>query len=361
MATRLAILLAERGHEVHILTYARPRSLPKDTPDGLHFHETQPQSYPLFRDIGTSYSLIESSAIIRLVKEENVRLDLINSHYAIPHALGADIAAQSLGIPSVATLHGSDVHTLGRHSAFRHSLSAVLNRQDSVTAVSNYLSEEAVRVFELVKRPTTIHNFIDYEVFKPFESEDGGKKEENGESMFVITHASNFRPIKNVPLLVKAFVKFAKDKDDVCLQLIGDGPEKSVAQSIVDHHDAQAKVQMLGVRDDIPRLFAKADVLVAPSRNESFGLTIGESLACETAVIGARVGGIPEVIRDGKDGLLFESGNQDELGSALQYMYGNPIACVEMGRNGRKRMMDVFDPESIVSQYESLFYSLTSN
>ena len=351
MASRLAEQMCKRGHEVHIFTYKRPLMSPKDG-EGWHYHEVPIIDHALFQDTGAPFSLTEAGAVIRAVKENGINLDIIHAHYAIPHVLAADIIARELGVSSIITLHGSDVHSLGRQSILKYSLASVLNRQTEVTAVSNYLASLASETFSLNKEIKVIHNFIDADVFKP---KPRKSRMHTPKDYFLITHASNFRPIKNVILLLEAFRRFSKDKTNVHLDLIGTGPDRERAERYVNYHDLSLKVSFLGVREDVPALFSNSDVLVVSSRNESFSLTAAEAMACSTPVIATRVGGLPEVVRDGIDGLLIESENVNELVAALEQLYKNPGERMRLGRNAREQIIKKFDVTKIVNSYENLY------
>jgi L-malate glycosyltransferase len=342
VATRLAMELSNRGHDIHYISYKKPFGLVKHQPN-LTLHEVKVSNYSLFREIGSLYTINLSNFIKKVVQEQN--LSIVNSHYGIPHAVSCYLAKQMIDFKSIVSLHGSDVHLFGDDEAFHDIMSHVLQNTDMLTTVSDYLADLSYKTFKLKTKPLVIYDFIDTNEFKPL----GIEREK------VIVHASNFRDIKRVPFLVNIFAKIAKDFPDWKLKLIGDGPDRITVARQVREYGIRDQVIFVDPHMDIPREFAEASILATPSKIESFGLTIGEGMACETPIWATNTGGIPEVCVDGETGFLFDPNDYEQAEEKLRHLMSDEHLRVEMGRKGRQFIKAKFDIKKIVDQYECLF------
>ena len=210
IATELGLTLAERGHEVHFLSYARPARL-SDFHPGVTFHRVQVTSYPLFRY--PPYDL----ALASLMREvaETRQLDVLHVHYAIPHAVTAALARDMLGSDRpriVTTLHGTDITIVGNERAYIPAICYGLARSDVVTAVSQWLRDETIAMFNPATPVEVVPNFVDPQRFRPRERSacrDGivpaGRR--------VISHVSNFRPVKRMGDVIEIFAGLARTVD----------------------------------------------------------------------------------------------------------------------------------------------------
>lgn len=346
VATRLGIELAKlKEYEVHFLFYKEPfflKEADKEVDFKVHLVETP--SYALFSDIGSPFTIQSASKMVEIVKSE--KIDLIHSHYVIPHAVSAYLASKNVDVKTVATTHGSDTHTLGELASYQPIVGMALQQSSAVTSVSRYLARETERVFDLAQNSVeVVYNFIEPDEFRPLTNE----RQKN------IIMASNFRPIKQIPLMVEIFACVSDQFPEWKLNLVGYGPEYPVAMRRSRELHIKSKVNFLGVRRDIPTLVSNASILASTSQLESFGLTIAEGMSCETPVFAPNSGGIPEICLDGENGLLFDLENKEDAVEKLTKLMENEELRKKLGQNGRKRIIDQFSPIPIVNKYDQVY------
>lgn len=342
LATRLAIELAKRDHDVHYISYKRPFGLIADI-EHITLHQVPLGSYSLFSEIGNLYTINLANFIAKVVKQESI--EVVNSHYAIPHAVSGYLASQLVKFKSVVTLHGSDTHLLGQQEAFRDVVGLALRNSEELTAVSHYLADLSVETFQLPTKPHVIYDFIDIDEFRP-----GPEHRPN-----VIVHASNFREIKRVPFLVETFGRVAQDHPDWRLRLIGDGPDRIKCLRLARQLKIRNQIDFVEPHMNIPHDFANAAILACPSRVESFGLTIGEGMSCETPIWASTGGGIPEVCVDGETGELFDPEDNDEAEEDLRRLMDDENRRRRMGKKAREVVSEKFSMKQIVTEYERTF------
>ncbi|MFZ5432949.1 MAG: N-acetyl-alpha-D-glucosaminyl L-malate synthase BshA [Calditrichota bacterium] len=350
VATELGLALAERGHEIHFFSTARPFRLGAFRP-GVYFHEVPVVHYSLFEH--TPYTLTLSSTLYETIKQHG--LDVIHAHYAIPHAAAAYLAKQMGGgkPPVVTTLHGTDITLVGSHAAYAPVVKFTIDSSDRATAVSQFLAETTCQRIGVTREIRVIPNFVCQTIYR--RTERPVLREllaPNG--MPVLLHISNFRPVKRVHDLMHAFIEVRKHLR--CrLLLVGDGPERARAEQIAQEAGVLEDVLCLGNQTEIVELLSIADVYCLPSETESFGLSALEAMACEVPVVASRVGGLPEVVADGETGYLFEMGNPKEMAERILQICGDPQRRREMGQAARERAITLFPQEKIVGEYEALY------
>lgn len=354
VATELGIALAERGHEVHFITYQQPFRLPSFLPR-VWFHEVDVGRYPLFEY--PPYDLALAVRMHEVVRER--QLDVLHCHYAIPHATSAWIAREMLresgsDVRVVTTLHGTDITIVGQERSFYTITRFSIEKSDAVTAVSEYLREETYRAFGCVGcNVEVIHNFIDPIEFDRSRHEFPitgsvvqGRK--------VLMHISNFRPVKRVRDIVRVFAKVNAEVPSV-LVMIGDGPDRSDAEAEARELGVGAHVLFLGKIDAIAPLLAGADLFLLTSDRESFGLSALEALASGVPVLGYATGGLPEVVTDGITGCLRAVGDIDGLASAGIGLLQDTARWHAMSHAGAADARRRFTRDAIVAQYEALY------
>jgi N-acetyl-alpha-D-glucosaminyl L-malate synthase BshA len=356
VATELGIQLADRGHEVHFISYAQPFRLGHFR-ERVFFHEVEMEDYPLFEH--PPYSLALAVAIDDTARKE--RLDLVHVHYAIPHATSAWVAREMMAherdLPIVTTLHGTDITLVGLHPSFRSITRFSILRSQGLTAVSQYLKDETVRDFEVPgERIEVVPNFIDTEVWRPGKEPchraalaPGGEK--------IVMHISNFRPVKRVEDVVEIFARIA-ERVPARLVFVGDGPERPRALDRAEELGVRPHVLFLGKHASVDELLACADVLLLPSENESFGLAALEAMASGAPVIASLVGGLPEVVEHGESGFLYPPGCVDDMAAAAIELLSDPELHARMAAAGRRIAIERFSAASVVPRYEAIYERL---
>jgi N-acetyl-alpha-D-glucosaminyl L-malate synthase BshA len=354
VATELGIALAQRGHEVHFVTYKQPFRLPTFLPR-VYFHEVDVGRYPLFEF--PPYDLALAVRMHEVVREHG--LDLLHCHYAIPHATSAWITKQMLreeqrDIRVVTTLHGTDITIVGQDPSFHSITKFSIEKSDALTAVSQYLQQETRDAFGCTACGIeVIPNFIDPDVYardrytgveRP--SFDGGRR--------VLMHISNFRRVKRVLDVVRVFAR-ANEAVPSVLVMVGDGPDRHDAEQEARRLGVERHVQFLGKIDSVAPLLAAADLFLLPTDAESFGLSALEALASGTPVIGTNVGGLPEVVRDGETGVLCGVGDVDGMSAAAIGLLSDQGKWRSMSEAGARDARARFAKDDIVQRYENLY------
>jgi N-acetyl-alpha-D-glucosaminyl L-malate synthase BshA len=354
VATELGIALAARGHEVHFITYSQPFRLPAFQPR-IFFHEVDVGRYPLFEY--PPYDLALAVRMHEVVRKHG--LDLLHVHYAIPHATSAWIAREMLEetgetIRIITTLHGTDITIVGQDPSFHPITKFSIEKSHRITAVSHYLREETIRAFGCAGCDVqVIHNFIDPGVYDRARYPATLRDQVNGDRR-VLMHVSNFRPVKRVRDVVRIFAQVQKAVASA-LVMVGDGPDRVVAEEEARVLGVTDSVFFLGRLDAVAPLLAGADLFLLPSQSESFGLSALEALASGTPVIATNAGGLREVIRDGETGVLCPVGDVDAMASAAIDILRDRARWETMGRAAAADARDRFDIDQILAQYESLY------
>lgn len=315
VATELGKALAGRGHIVHFINRSAPFRLGTFSKN-ICYHEVEAMQYPVFES--PFYSLALATKIAEVATYE--KLDVVHAHYAIPHALSAMLARQMLEescsevkcFRLATTLHGTDITVVGADSSMHGAVRLAINKSDGVTAVSEYLKRETVKLFDPKREVEVIPNFVDTELFYRMPRAREIREKLGLGSEKVCIHISNFRPVKRIRDVLKTFYVIA-NKIPATLLLVGDGPERSEAEVWVRENGIADHVRFLGKIDDIVPLLSVSDLMLMPSKGESFGLAALEAMACGVPVIVTNMGGFPEFIGNGKHGYLVELGNVGQM------------------------------------------------
>jgi len=353
VATELGKALADKGHEVHFITYNQPVRL-SSLSQNIHFHEVFVEEYPLFHY--QPYELALSSKLVAMVKLFDI--EILHVHYAIPHAYAAYMAKQMLkefgiDIPIVTTLHGTDITLVGSHPNYKTAVEFSINKSDSVTAVSESLKKDTLRLFKIKKEIKVIYNFIDFEKYAMLgdtECERGAlaKDEEK-----IITHISNFRPVKRISDVISIFYK-VQQKINAKLLMVGDGPERDKAEKKAIELGIGEKVMFLGNTSELNKILCLSDLFLLPSETESFGLAALEAMAAKTPVISTNSGGLPEVNMNGKTGYLSNVGDTDEMSDNAIYILEDDNRLKEFKMNAFN-FAKKFSIENILPLYEDVY------
>ena len=356
VATELGMALADKGHEVHFVTYNQPVRLDFISHD-LHFHEVLMEEYPLFQY--QPYELALSTKLVEVVSKYN--LEILHVHYAIPHAYAAYMAKMMLkekgiDIKVVTTLHGTDITLVGSHPSYKTAVEFSINNSDVVTSVSESLKQDTLRLFTITNEIKVVHNFIDTEKYDR-ESQNEcqriavAKPEER-----ILTHISNFRPVKRIEDVVKIFYNVQKEIPAKLL-MVGEGPEKRNAELLVKKLGISDSVIFLGNSHEIAKILCYTDVFLLPSKSESFGLSALEAMAAETAIISTNTGGLPEVNVHGVSGYLSNLGDVEDMSKNAVSILKDDAILLRFKANAKKHTKQ-FCLENILPVYEEIYSSV---
>lgn len=355
VATELGKALADKGHEIHFITYNQPVRL-EHFNSNISYHEVTIADYPLFEYV--PYETALTSKMVDVVKFE--KLDLLHVHYAIPHASAAYMAKmilqqQGINIPVVTTLHGTDITLVGKNPNYLPVVTFAMNMSDGLTAVSSSLRTDTYENFEVNKEIEVIHNFIDLKRFSKMHKEHFKKAiVPNGEKLIV--HTSNFRKVKRVQDVVYVFEKILKEIPSKLL-LIGDGPERTNAEQLCRDLNVCNEVRFLGKQEAIEEILSVSDLFIMPSETESFGLAALEAMACQVPVISTNSGGMPELNVHGYTGFLSNVGDVDDMAKNAISLLSDEVKLAEFKHNALTHAKK-FDIHKIMPLYENYYIKI---
>jgi len=352
VATELGLELAHRGFEVHFISHRLPFRL-RAFESHVFFHEAMPATYPVFDQVPYNLALATKMAEVA----EHHRLECIHVHYAMPFATSAWLARQlvlpkQLGV--VTTLHGTDITVVGVEPAYFRMTQFSIENSDRITAVSRFLKERAEDTFGIKRPIEVIYNFVDPRVFAP--RRRSGLRLAPAHTR-ILMHASNFRPVKNIPAVVQIFSEVRK-RIPSKLVMVGDGPEKAGAEQLARELRVERDVLFLGNQDLMEELLPLADVFLLPSTSESFGLVALEAMSAEVPVVASNAGGLPEVIEHGETGYLHDSGHIDGFVSSVLRLLGDESLRRAMGRRARRVARERFSADEMVARYIGVYDSM---
>jgi len=358
VATELGMELADRGHEVHFISYQQPIRLNIERAN-IHFHEVGVSNYPLFE-----YPPYDLALATRMAEVAEIySLDLLHVHYAIPHSVSALLARQMLAanggrrLSFVTTLHGTDITLVGTDRSYLPITRFSIEQSDGVTAISNYLRERTLQVFDIKHPLQVIYNFVNCDIYRRDPEIEKHRGEYAHADERILVHLSNFRPVKRVTDVVEIFDQVQRQVP-ARLLMIGDGPDRSPAEWLVRRKGIHERVHFLGKQGRVHEKLAIADLMLLPSQLESFGLAALEAMACEVPAVATRVGGVPEVIDDGKIGLLAEVGDVDTMARQAIELLSDEARLRQMGKRARIAAQTRFCSTRIIPEYENFYGSV---
>ncbi|MEQ8624669.1 MAG: N-acetyl-alpha-D-glucosaminyl L-malate synthase BshA [Vicingaceae bacterium] len=359
VATELGKALAAKGHQIHFISYQQPVRLDSFS-ENIFYHEVSVSDYPLFEY--PPYELVLASKLVDVVKFE--QLDILHVHYAIPHASAAYMAQQILKdegieIPFITTLHGTDITLVGKDNSFEPVITFAINHSTAVTTVSESLKKDTFEHFKVNREIEVIPNFVCIEGcdHPEVDLELRASMAPNGEH--ILAHVSNFRKVKRVKDVVKVFAKIRK-KMPVKLLLIGDGPDRYMAEAFCRDNGISDDLKVLGKVKDTERILSIADLFLLPSESESFGLAALEAMAAGVPVISSNTGGIPEVNKHGFSGFLSNVGDVNDMAkNAFELLSdAKKLEQFKLQAFGQAKKFDILN---ILPKYEQLYKKVLSS
>ncbi|MEM7372857.1 MAG: N-acetyl-alpha-D-glucosaminyl L-malate synthase BshA [Bacteroidota bacterium] len=352
VATELGKALAGRGHTIHFITYNRPIRLDLFS-ENIFYHEVRTKDYPLFDFI--PYESALGSTMVDVARYHN--LDLFHVHYAVPHASVAYLAKQILKangqhVPVVTTLHGTDITLVGKNKSYEPVVSFSIEQSDGVTAVSEFLRQATLDNFSIQSDIRVIPNFIDLSRFSR-QNKDHFRKiiASNGEK--IVLHTSNFRKVKRIEDVMHTFRQI-RAQIPARLLMIGDGPERPMAEELCREQGFCTDVNFLGNQNAVEEIYSIGDLFLMPSENESFGLAALEAMACGVPVISSNAGGLPELVINGKTGFTTGIGEVDLMAEKSLLLLENPDLHQEISKQAFEYAKR-FAIEEVVPRYETYY------
>ncbi len=352
VATELGLELANRGHQVHFISYANPIRLDTANPN-IHYHEVEVSNYPLFQY--PPYCLALASRMAEV--SECYGLDLLHVHYAIPHSISALLAQQmtavSRRLPFVTTLHGTDITLVGADRSYFGITKFSIEASNGVTSISEYLRRRTVEVFGVRNEIRVIQNFVNCEQYRPDPAARAASPlVPPGEKLLI--HVSNFRPVKRTPDCIRILAEVRKEAPGHLL-MVGDGPDRGPCEHLARELGVERNVSFLGKQSGVDRLFPLAHVLLLPSELEGFGLAALEAMACGVPPIATREGGVPELVRHGIDGYLEAVGDIGAQAARVVELLSDESRHRTLSAAARETAQSRFSTDLIIPQYEAYY------
>jgi len=351
VATELGLELANRGHEVHFITYANPIRLDPGIPR-IYYHEVEVSNYPLFQY--PPYCLALASRMAEVA--ENYELDLLHVHYAIPHSIAAMLAQQMMAprrrLPFITTLHGTDITLVGVDRSYFPITKFSIEKSDGITSISEDLRRNTCDVFGVQNEIRVIHNFVNTEIYQPMANRPNGEKR--------LMHISNFRPVKRVEDCIR-ILELVLKRTPAHLYMVGDGPDRPAAHGLARQLGVDKHVTFMGKQDHVERIFPRMHVLLMPSEMESFGLAALEAMACGVPPVATRVGGVPELVTHGEDGFLEPVGDIAAQAARVVELLTNQDRYQKMAAAARQTAVERFASSIIIPRYEQFYREIIAN
>ncbi len=352
VATELGLELSKRGHEIHFITYNQPVRL-ELLGNNVHYHEVNVPEYPLFHY--QPYELALSSKLVDMVKLHNI--EILHVHYAIPHAYAAYMAKkilieENIYVPIVTTLHGTDITLVGSHPFYKPAVTFSINKSDAVTAVSQSLKEDTLRLFDIKNEIDVVPNFIDLSKYNHTFTDCQRAMMANDDEK-IITHISNLREVKRVQDVISVFYNIQNEMP-AKLMLVGEGPEREKIEWRCQELGITEKVIFFGKSNEIDKILCFSDLFLLPSQTESFGLAALEAMASGVPVISSNTGGIPEVNIHGVSGFLSNVGDVDDMTKNALHILKDKNRLQTFKNSARKASLK-YDLHNIVPQYEAIY------
>lgn len=359
VATELGRHLARRGNTIHIISFDRPFRLAGAAgyEENLYFHQVHMMGYAVLKT--DCYTTAAAVKMAELVREEG--LEILHSHYAVPHAVSAMLAKQMCNgsaVRLVTTIHGTDITLVGSNPAYAPAVQMGLNQSDAIVSVSQWLARETEQRFDLNKRCEVIYNFVDSAHFARNHKDTARFREQFAKpEEKILLHISNFRPVKRVEDVILIFSHVAQAAPSILL-MVGDGPDREKAIELARDLHILNRVRFLGLQENIADFLSIADALLFPSQYESFGLAVLEAMACEVPVVCSDGGGLPEVMVHGETGYLCSVGAVKCMANRVLDILRNPEKAAVMGKAGRARAISHFSVDAALDAHEKLYQSL---
>jgi len=352
VATELGLELANRGHDVHFISYANPIRLDVGNPH-IHYHEVEVSTYPLFQF--PPYCLALASRMAEVA--ELYSLDLLHVHYAIPHSISAmlarDMVAPRRCLPFITTLHGTDITLVGMDRSYYPITKFSIEQSDGVTTISTDLKTRTIEVFGIASEIRVIRNFVNCDIYRPA-PKPGSCSQYAAPGEKLLMHLSNFRPVKRVQDCIRILHEVRKHVG-AHLLMVGDGPERGHAESLTRELGEEGHVTFMGKQNHVERLIPQADVLLLPSELESFGLVALEAMACGVPPVATRVGGVPELITHEVDGYLEAPGDIAAQADRVTALLTDEKLRERLSRAARETALTRFSSAQVIPLYEQYY------
>lgn len=282
----------------------------------------------IFTPLHVFFMYLSIRYLIKAIIKKNKSSTILHSHAIYPDGLVGGLIGRKYNILHICTVHGSDINILP--STNRLNLFMVkyaIKNCDYIVAVSNAIKEKINSIMKCTNNISVINNGANPEKFKIISKDIAKKRLGIDSNDRIILFVGNLKAVKGVSSLIGAFSEYIKKNGShrVSLYLIGDGNERQYLEKLINDLKLVKNVFFMGGKshDEIPLWLSAADLFVLPSRSEGFPTVIPEAMMCGTPVIATEVGGVPEIITDGKTGMLVKPGDIEQLANSINTVMDN--------------------------------------
>lgn len=337
---RWAEAMRDKGYSVDIISFEKAEI------EGVNVHYIKPIRRELSANASDAKSLSYMIRARRAKKIiDSIKPDILHAHYATGYGLTGALCSFK---PYIISTWGSDIFLAPKKNLlFRYILKHNFKKADFITATSRDLTKETSLYTD--KKVMTIPFGVDTEVFK-------SRKDEKQEAL-TVGIVKSLEEVYGVSYLIEAFAEVCGKYGNMKLLIAGSGPLRQSLEQLCQKLHIEDRVLFLGKipNREIPSVLNRMDIFVMPSLSESFGVSILEAEACEIPVIATEVGGIPEVVHDGKTGFLVKPGDVKGISSKLELLIENSSLREEMGKYGRKYVEENYDWKDCVEKMHQLY------
>jgi glycosyltransferase involved in cell wall biosynthesis len=272
------------------------------------------------------------------------------------------IAARLLRLPVIVHVHADHRFEPKHYPPFVQAMDhALAGRTTQVLAISEAVAHFAIEQQGFHRDQIEVmHNPVDLRRFRPpdVDARAAGRNALGlGSDARVVICVARFDPVKGVDLLIEAWPDVVAVIPSATLLLVGDGPLHASLEQRARALGLSGSIRFLGYRSDVESILGLADLSVVPSRSEGLSLAAIESMASGLAVVAARVGGLPEVVRDGETGLLVEPENPPALAAAVTRVLGDAALRTSLAATARRFSL-AYDLDAYCARLESLYRHL---
>ncbi len=303
-----------------------------------------------FERLGKLRYLLHAPRVRRLVRE--LQPDLLHAMHLTSYGFLAALCGVR---PTLTSVWGTDVLEAPRWSPLHYLLTRyALSRADHITATGLRLANATLRYTPPAKPVTVVPYGVDLARFQP-SARNGDQPAE-----VVAGAVARLSPEKGLDVLLRAVARLIEDGTPVRVVLAGEGPSRRQLTQLAQRLGIGERVEFRGEvpHEQVPAVLAELDIFVMPSRAEGFGVAALEAQAMELPVVASRVHGIPDVVEDGRTGLLVPPGDVEQLAEAIGRLAGDAGLRAAMGQAGRAFVAERYRWEKNTAQMERLYHHL---
>lgn len=357
--------LVKRGYEVHVLTQHNPKISYEEIMDGIIVHRFRWLEPKKFKALVHFMGVVDTLRIFTLIISLFFNLfrltykndfNIIHAHSTVPTGLVAVLVSKIMKIPIFITVHGMDVNNYIEHP-FKRLISFTLKNCDMVITVSNDLAKKVKSLGVDGNNIKILRNAVDTNRFKPSNIQKIRKKYNINEKDILILFVGYLDTFKGVFELLGAFHELSKKRENIKLMMVGEGPKITELKNKVSEFELEKSVIFAGKISHkiIEEYYQSADIFVLPSYSEGVPLSILEAMASGLPIISTKVGGIPEIIEEGKNGFLVYPKDKKKLEMFLDYLVQDQDLKKTFAKNSIQLINKGFKIKSKINELIKLY------